>query len=294
MPLYQQIRRSIRDGIVAGRYLAGERLPSETELAQSFATTRTTVRQALSQLVFEGLIVQHSGRGSFVSDRPLIRSAIDSRNCLTFEEQVALTGRTVTYGTCTFAQVTAPPDAASRLRIAPGSEVFRMERVRIIDQRPVCLELRYLPHEIGLAVTGAMLARSAAHRFVSDILGIPVPTIVVSITAETASAEIAAKLDVAPGSALLVRINTHHDQDGAPVLCGRSIFPGDVCTDYVLGQPLPAAGTLPGTAASAGISAAMGLTAGATAGSTAGSILSPAASAPRTGRAPKARRAGSH
>jgi len=280
-PLYQQIRRSIRDGIVAGRYLAGERLPSETELAQTFATTRTTVRQALSQLVFEGLIVQQSGRGSFVSDRPLIHSTIDSRNCLTFEEQVALTGRTVTYGTCTFAQVMAPPDAASRLRIAPGSEVFCMERVRIIDERPVCLELRYLPHEIGLQVTGAMLARLAAHRFVSDILGRPVPTIVVSISAETASAEIAAKLDIAPGSALLVRINTHHDQDGAPVLCGRSIFPGDICTDYVLGQPLPASGSLPSAATSASLSAAISSSPGTASGS-------------GMGRPPKARHAGSH
>jgi GntR family transcriptional regulator len=284
-PLYQQIRRSIRDGIVAGRHVAGERLPSETELAQTFATTRTTVRQALSQLVFEGLIVQQSGRGSFVSDRPLIHSAIDSRNCLTFEEQVALTGRTVTYGACTFAQVMAPPDAASRLHIAPGSEVFRMERVRIIDERPVCLELRYLPHEIGLQVTGAMLARSAAHRFVSDILGIPVPTIVVSITAETASAEIAAKLDIAPGSALLVRINTHHDQDGAPVLCGRSIFPGDICTDYVLGQPLPASGSQPGAATSASLSAAISSTPSSTPGTASGSGM---------GRPPKARHAGSH
>lgn len=239
IPLYQQIRSSIRDGIIAGRQGAGERLPSETELAQTFATTRTTVRQALSQLVFEGLIVQHSGRGSFVSDRPAIHSAIDSRNCLTFEEQMALTGRTVTYGACTFAQVTAPLDAARRLGVVPGSEVFRMERVRLIEQRPVCLELRYLPHEIGLQVTGAMLSRLPAHRFVSQIVGIPVPTIVVSISAETASADIAAKLDVAPGSALIVRVNTHHDQDGAPVLCGRSIFPGDICTDYILGQPLP-------------------------------------------------------
>jgi len=244
-PLYQQIRRSIRDGIVAGTHIAGDRLPSESELAKAFGTTRTTVRQALSKLVFEGLIVRHSGRGSFVSDHPVIHSAIDSRECLTFEEQVALTGRTVSYGSCSFAQVAPPPDVASRLRVAAGSEVFRMERLRIIEKRPVCLELRYLPREIGLKVTGAMLAQQPAHRFVSDIVGRPMPTIVVSITAENASEEIAAKLEVPVGSALIVRANSHHADDGTLVMCGRSIFAGDVCTDYVLGQQLPGAGAPP-------------------------------------------------
>lgn len=244
-PLYQQIRRSIRDGIAAGAHTAGGRLPSESELARAFGTTRTTVRQALSRLVFEGLIVRHSGRGSFVSDPPAIHSAIDSRNCLTFEEQVAQTGRTVTYGSCNFAQVPPPPDVASRLRVPLGSEVFRMERLRIIEKRPVCLEVRYLPREIGLKVTGAMLAHQPVHRFVSDIIGRPMPTIVVSITAENANEEIATKLEVLVGSALIVRANTHHADDGTLVMCGRSIFAGDVCTDYVLGQPLPGPGAPP-------------------------------------------------
>ena len=244
-PLYQQIRRSIRDGIVAGTHIAGDRLPSESELAKAFGTTRTTVRQALSKLVFEGLIVRHSGRGSFVSDHPVIHSAIDSRECLTFEEQVARAGRTVSYGSCSFAQVAPPPDVASRLRMPLGAEVFRMERLRIIEKRPVCLELRYLPREIGLKVTGAMLAQQPAHRFVSDIIGRPMPTIVVSITAENASEEIAAKLEVPVGSALIVRANSHHADDGTLVMCGRSIFAGDVCTDYVLGQQLPGSAAPP-------------------------------------------------
>jgi GntR family transcriptional regulator len=184
------------------------------------------------------VIVRQNGRGSFVSEAP-IRSTIDSRHCLTFEEQVVLTGRTVTYGSCSFALTAAPRDVTERLRIAPGSDVFRLERVRLIGGRPVCLELRHLPREIGLRVTGEMLASQPVHHFVGDIIGERVPTIAVSITAELADAHVAAMLAVAPGVALIVRTNTHHASAGAPVMCGRSIFPGDVRTDYVLGQPLP-------------------------------------------------------
>ena len=238
-PLYQQIRRNIREGIATGVHSAGERLPSESELAESFKTTRTTVRQALSQLVFEGLVVRQNGRGSFVSDRPVIRSAIDSRRCLTFEEQVALSGRVVTYDAFSLAQAQASPSVAARLRLRPGSDVFRMERLRLIDDRPICHEERFLTPRIGLHVTGQMLATLSAHRFAIDILKEAIPTIVVSITAETASPAMAARLGVPQGAALILRDNTHHTEDGTPVLCGRSTFRGDVSTDYVLGSPLP-------------------------------------------------------
>jgi GntR family transcriptional regulator len=240
-PLYVQIQRRIRNGIAAGAHGAGDKLPSESELASEFRTTRTTVRHALSQLVFEGLIVRHVGRGSFVSDRAVIRSPIDSRRCLTFEEQVALLGLTVTYRSFTFEMIAAPRPVAARLRIDPAAEIFRLERLRIIDQRPVCVELRYLPREIGRQVTGEMLAQLPAHKFVSEILGERIPTIVVSITAEIARGRVAELLEVPEGTALVIRDNTHHDKSGAPVLCGRSSFPGDVCTDYVLGQELPPA-----------------------------------------------------
>lgn len=238
-PLYQLIRSSIRDGIAAGTHIPGEKLPSETELARTFGTTRTTVRQALSELVFEGLVVRRNGRGSYVSDASVVRSPIDSRDCLTFEEQVALTGRTVTYGTCSFALTTASPEVAARLWIKPEDSVFKLERVRLIDGRPVGIEFRYIGRDIGLHVTGEMLAHLPVHRFVSDILGERMPTLVVSITAELADERIASLLEVPVNSALTVRDNTHHAKDGTPKVWGRSIFRGDVRTDYVLGQPLP-------------------------------------------------------
>ncbi len=237
-PLYQQIQQSIRTGIAAGTHGAGARLPSETALAQKFGTTRTTVRQALAQLVFEGVIVRQNGRGSFVAPTS-IHSTIDSRQCLTFEEQMAQTGRKVSYGFCSLMLTKASLEVAARLRLAPGSAVFHLERVRLIGDRPVCLELRFLPRAIGLRVTGKMLASQAAHHFVGDILGERVPTIAVSITAELADASVGARLAVEPGSPVLVRTNTHHANGGEPVMCGRSIYPGDVGTDYVLGQPLP-------------------------------------------------------
>jgi DNA-binding GntR family transcriptional regulator len=90
-------------------------------------------------------------------------------------------------------------------------------------------------------VTGDMLSNRPAHTFVGDILGERIPTIVVSITAEIASPRIAELLELPESAAVIVRSNTHHSNAGAVVLCGRSIYAGDVSTDYVLGREPPRA-----------------------------------------------------
>ncbi len=63
-PIYLQIQEEIRGRIASGALGVGDRVPSDTELAEAFKTTRATVRQALSRIVFEGLRVRQVGRGS--------------------------------------------------------------------------------------------------------------------------------------------------------------------------------------------------------------------------------------
>jgi DNA-binding GntR family transcriptional regulator len=239
-PLYVRIQDRIRGAIADGSMAAGDRLWSEAELAREYSTTRSTVRHALDKLVFEGLVVRHVGRGSFVAAREIVHSPIDSRHALSFEEQVAQAGRTVTYRAASLKQTTAPRIFADQLGVSVDEPVFKLERLRIIEGRPVCLEIRYLPRAIGERVTGEMLASRSAHLFVGEIIGERIPAISVSVTAEIASAALAKQLEIAKGAALIIRDNAHHASNGTIVLCGRSIFAGDVSTDYVLGQ-LPAA-----------------------------------------------------
>jgi GntR family transcriptional regulator len=236
LPVYSRIEEQLRASIEDGTFGAGDRLPSESELARTFSTTRTTVRQALTRLVFEGIIVRHVGRGSFVAAPPLAKFPIDSRQCLCFEDQVALEGKSVSYRSPSFELVPAPADVAKELGIAPGTDVFRLERLRVIDGRSVCLEIRFIPSSTGSRVTGEMLMTRSAHGFIGDILGIRVPTIRVLVSAITADAETADRLDVPRGSALLIRDNWHFDFEGRTLTFGRSIFRGDIRTEYVLGH----------------------------------------------------------
>ena len=239
IPVYARIQDRIRTAIAYGALKPGDRLPTEKELSAEFGTTRSTVRHAIDRLVYEGLVVRHVGRGTFVAEKEVLRSPIDSRCCITFEEQVAITGHQVTYRSAALDLVPAPPRVAELFGLPPDAEVYKLERVRMITEQPVGIEIRYLPQEIGRHITGEMLTRCSVHAFVSNIIGEPIPTIVVSVTAELADSYIAKHLEISEGSAVTVRTNSHHITNGNAVICGRSIFRGDVATEYVLGRALP-------------------------------------------------------
>lgn len=65
-PLYVQIRENLRNSIASGQLAIGDRLPAVTAFATDKGVTVATVRRALKDLIDEGLIHTHVGRGTFV------------------------------------------------------------------------------------------------------------------------------------------------------------------------------------------------------------------------------------
>jgi DNA-binding transcriptional MocR family regulator len=69
-PLYRQVADNIRDAIAAGELRPGQLLPPEPRLADEAGVSVDVVRQALTSLRAEGLIVTEHGRGSRVRRVP--------------------------------------------------------------------------------------------------------------------------------------------------------------------------------------------------------------------------------
>jgi GntR family transcriptional regulator len=80
-PIYRQIAAHLREAIRAGELMPGSPLPSESELIAQYGTARGTVRQSLSLLKGEGLIVIAHGRGAFVRDQAPLRRLSHDRSC---------------------------------------------------------------------------------------------------------------------------------------------------------------------------------------------------------------------
>ena len=75
LPVYHQIRRTIKHWILDQHYCSKDKIPPEHELASQFNVNRMTIRQALSSLVDEGVLIRKRGEGTFVtSDEELIQA----------------------------------------------------------------------------------------------------------------------------------------------------------------------------------------------------------------------------
>jgi len=75
LPLYYQIKQTIKNWIISREFNPGDKIPSENQLSKKFNVTRLTVRQALAQLVQEGFVTSRKGDGTYVtSDETLINS----------------------------------------------------------------------------------------------------------------------------------------------------------------------------------------------------------------------------
>jgi GntR family transcriptional regulator len=241
-PLYARIEGRLRERISSGELKPGARLPSETELARDYRTTRVTVRQAMAKLLYDGLIVRQKGRGSFVALKPSVVSKINTVERQSFEQQVASRGKTVTYAGVRYRRVKAPAWVCKQLTVPKGSEVYQLDRLRVVDAQIVGSEIRYIPLAMGRRVTQRMLEEESALEFLLHVFDKQIPVIEVTMTAVSANKTLAERLGVAAGTAVMVRDNVFRDEAGQIVQCGTSYFRGDVQIEYVLGRiPVPAA-----------------------------------------------------
>ena len=75
IPLYHQLLEIFYDYLNSGVWAPGEKIPTEKELTEEFKVSLITVRRALFVLEEEGRIVRKQGKGSFVSDRKMLKSS---------------------------------------------------------------------------------------------------------------------------------------------------------------------------------------------------------------------------
>jgi len=87
--IHEEVFGQIQELIKAGRLKAGDQLPAERELAETFKVSRTSVREALRALESQGLVVSRTGMGNFVADLP-VASVVGPLARLLIEEKNAL------------------------------------------------------------------------------------------------------------------------------------------------------------------------------------------------------------
>ncbi len=139
----QEIRDRLIGEILNGTYRWGESLPSENRLAEEYAVPRITVRRALLALEEMGYIYSRQGQGRFLRERqekiPLNLNGSESFTAKMGEAGLKLETSTISY---------READMSLRLRetlqSGDGEPVYRIERLRIVNGKPIAIHISYL------------------------------------------------------------------------------------------------------------------------------------------------------
>src|SRR5512135_3514791 len=118
VPIYIQIRESLRADITQGLLKRGEQLPSENELALKYKVSRMTIRESIEDLVDEGLLYRRHGVGTFVAYPHLQR---DHTRLTNFFDKAENEGLAVQAKLLKLEVIPAKPRVAEALDIAVGT-----------------------------------------------------------------------------------------------------------------------------------------------------------------------------
>jgi GntR family transcriptional regulator len=119
----------------------GTQLPSEIELASRYEVSAMTIRQALDVLEDEGLVTRVFGRGTYVQRRIIAKGDTIS----SFSDDMRMRGLEPSTRLLGIETILADPVVAHDLRLGAKEKVVRLERLRLADGEPMCLEVSHLP-----------------------------------------------------------------------------------------------------------------------------------------------------
>ena len=244
--LASRIREEVRDRIRDGRFSDGVRLPAEVELATSLGVSRTTVREALLQLEQEGLLIRRHGHGTFVRSPSRLRGSLNSN--LSATEVIRSHGMEPGTSHARVDRQMAPDAVARRLKLDRNAEVFRLERVRTADGRPVIFTVDVMPTRLfelaGVATDALLDPGLSLYRLYAERLGESITDGQAEIRLTRADELAAKRLGIPVGSPILALEQVDSNAEGEPVLFSVESYIADTF-EFSVHRRGPALGTVP-------------------------------------------------
>lgn len=223
LPLYYQLKQRLLDAIERGQFAAGQLLPSERQLQEQYAISRATVRQALSELVIEGVLERQQGIGTRVARR---RIAPLHLKLTSFSEEMSTRGLTPGSTLLELAEVPAPARVQERLALELAARLWMVYRLRLADGEPIGLQRLYVPPWLGFGSDDLRTAQSY-YGLLARQRQLEVVHAHEFLNARNATAAEARHLSVRPGAALINVQRVAYDLHNRPLEYVELVYRGD-------------------------------------------------------------------
>lgn len=229
VPLHHQVKESLREAIEDRALEPEDMLPSERELSKLYGVSRPTVRQAVHELVQEGLLRRVAGIGTFVGKPKVVQ---------VFPTVLGFSARMRQDGHATISRVLrqqkeqASPSVARRLHIPEGTPVMRLARLRIVDNEPLMIETSFLPLKRFPDLLNDDFTIRSLYDVISARYGVTVSELDQTLEPVLMTEYEASLLESSAGSpAMLLEVIAYDAQDD-PFELSKAIVRGDKCQYY--------------------------------------------------------------
>lgn len=219
--LYTDLVTVLRSRIARGTYPPGSRLPSLSDLTKEFKVSAITVRRALRELTYEGLVQGHQGLGVFVRAKPRIHRVLAGDPDRSIGDEIGRAGFEPRLEEIDYAVVEANDDIAARLGVRPGSGIFRHQKLTFANDEPVALHVLHMRPALA-----RKLRPELSKLFIFALLdkyGIAIDNLKCEFSSTTLSQEHASLFQLPIGQPMMRVDYTATVRDGKPLLLGLTI-----------------------------------------------------------------------
>ena len=224
-PLYQQLMDDIKLDISNAKYAPGDKIPTETELAEIYQVSRITVRRAVSELCDEGYLVKRQGKGTYVTPPKITRKIMQDKHVHSFTATCAMSGMQPGGRTVDIRIVPSRQEEQNFFKMPKDGNVVFVQRVRTADGDPVLLENTFFPSpEVDDLRNVDLTNRSLNDTLRKKYGRSPVDRQTTKVEVSRASKEYAALLNIAPGDPLFFITSYFLDERGQPIAIARHYF----------------------------------------------------------------------
>ena len=201
----------------------GTMVPPERELAERFAVSRVTLRQAVGELVMEGRLFRRQGSGTFVAPPKLVRPMAVAG----YSEGMHGQGVVAGWSPITVEHLPADESLAAELGIPTASAVVHIERVLLADDDRVGLESTYLSAARFPTLLDVFDSRGSLCACLRERFGVVFAEAEERVETVLATPREALLIGTNPALPMLLMHRVSRAPDGSPIERVRSLFRGD-------------------------------------------------------------------
>jgi GntR family transcriptional regulator len=207
-PLYYQAKQIIKEKIENGEYPLGDTVPSEAKFQEIYDISRTTIRQAINELVNEGYLKRVRGKGTVVSFEKVNENL---NKIISLSDEMKMKGISFTTKYCEITIQKSDKFISQNLMVTNGEDVYKLVRLRYVKNSPFVYTVTYLNKKQDFSLNSEEY-KDSLYKILDEKYNIKISKGKETFESVSANEQVSKYLNVGVGDPVLKRTRITYNQ----------------------------------------------------------------------------------